>query len=137
MDQNLMRSIARRQFVVGSSVAAGPAALASLLAADKLPGHEATAMNARMAHHLPRARRVIWLTQAGAPSQLELFDDKPMLRKQFDKDLPESVRRGQRLTGMTSGQTRFPVAPSVYRFRRHGDSGISLSEILPAHRSNC
>ncbi len=131
MNQNLMRSIARRQFVVGSSVAAGPAALASLLSADDFRADGSASMNARMAHHLPRARRVIWLTQAGAPSQLELFDDKPMLREQFDKDLPESVRRGQRLTGMTSGQARFPVAPSAYRFRQHGDSGISLSEILP------
>ena len=63
------------------------------------------------AHFAPRAKRVIWLTQAGAPSQIDLFDYKPGLASQFDKDLPDSVRGEQRLTGMTSGQKRFPVAP--------------------------
>jgi len=79
----------------------------------------------------PTARRIIWLTQAGAPSQLELLDYKPGLVSQFDKDLPDSVRAGQRLTGMTSGQTRFPVAPSAFRFQQHGQCGMWLSELLP------
>ena len=79
----------------------------------------------------PRARRVIWLTQAGAPSQMDLFDYKPTLADQFDKDLPESIRQGQRLTGMTSGQARFPVAPSIFPFRQRGQSGIWMSDLLP------
>lgn len=80
---------------------------------------------------VPRAKRVIWLTQAGAPSQLDLFDYKPGLATQFDKDLPDSVRGQQRLTGMTSGQKRFPVAPSLFSFQQHGQSGMWLSELLP------
>lgn len=82
-------------------------------------------------HHAAKAKRIIWLTQAGAPSQLDLFDYKPRLASQFDKDLPESVRGDQRLTGMTAGQTRFPIAPSVFKFARHGQSGMWLSELLP------
>jgi hypothetical protein len=74
---------------------------------------------------------VIWLTQAGGPSQLDLFDHKPRLRDQFDHDLPSSVRGVQRLTGMTAGQARFPVAPSIFRFRQHGAGGAWLSELLP------
>jgi hypothetical protein len=76
-------------------------------------------------------KRIIWLTQAGAPSQLDLFDYKPNLGEQFDKDLPDSIRLGQRLTGMTAGQARFPVAPSAFSFRQHGESGQWLSETLP------
>jgi hypothetical protein len=82
-------------------------------------------------HFAPKARRIIWLTQAGAPSQLELFDYKPGLADQFNKDVPESVFGGQRLTGMTSGQARFPVAPSAFQFQQHGRSGMWLSELLP------
>ena len=72
--------------------------------------------SAQTAHFAPKAKRIIWLTQAGAPSQIDLFDYKPGLAEQFDKDLPESIRQGQRLTGMTSGQKRFPVAPSVFKY---------------------
>jgi len=82
-------------------------------------------------HFAPKARRIIWLTQAGAPSQLELFDYKPGLVDHFDRDVPESVFNGQRLTGMTSGQARFPVAPSAFQFGQHGQSGMWLSELLP------
>jgi len=84
-----------------------------------------------LAHFAPRAKRVIWLTQAGAPSQIDLFDYKPGLAAEFDKDLPGSVRGEQRLTGMTSGQKRFPVAPSVFKFTQHGQSGMWISELLP------
>ena len=86
---------------------------------------------AQSAHLAPKARRIIYLTQAGAPSQLDLFDYKPALEEQFDKDLPDSIRNGQRLTGMTAGQKRFPIAPSHFKFRQHGQSGIWLSELLP------
>ncbi len=86
---------------------------------------------AQSAHLAPKARRIIYLTQAGAPSQLDLFDYKPGLEEQFDKDLPDSIRNGQRLTGMTAGQKRFPVAPSHFKFQQHGQSGMWLSELLP------
>jgi hypothetical protein len=84
-------------------------------------------------HHAPRAKRAIWIFLSGAPSQIDLFDYKPKLAELFDQDLPESVRQGQRLTTMTSGQTRFPLAPSKYRFTRHdnGGDGLWLSELLP------
>jgi hypothetical protein len=79
----------------------------------------------------PRAKRVIYLFQSGAPSQMDLFDWKPRLAELRGTDLPDSIRRGQRLTGMTSTQSRFPVAPSRYRFSQHGQSGAWLSELLP------
>jgi hypothetical protein len=86
---------------------------------------------AQFAHRAAKARRIIYLTQAGAPSQLDLFDHKPGLNEQFDKDLPDSIRNGQRLTGMTAGQKRFPIAPSHFKFQQHGQSGMWLSELLP------
>lgn len=120
------RNLGRRQFLESASTGVGLAALASLL------NPEAVSAGQRpVAQFAPRARRVIWLTQAGAPSQLELFDHKPGLRDRFDQDLPASVRQGERLTGMTSGQARFPIAPSVYSFRQQGQSGMWLSELLP------
>jgi len=127
LDDPLQIAIARRQFLGRSCAGAGTAALASLLgaraqAAPGLPGFP---------NFAPKARRVIWLTQAGAPSQLDLFDHKPNLKDQFDKDLPDSIRQGQRLTGMTSGQARFPVAPSIFTFKQHGQSGIWMSDLLP------
>ncbi len=126
MHNNLGSHISRRHFLNSSSTRIGSAALATLLAQTA---------NARepvsLPHKPPKAKRVIWLTQAGAPSQLELFDHKPLLRDYFDKDLPDSIRQGQRLTGMTAGQARFPVCPSVYRFGQHGQSGMWLSELLP------
>ncbi len=86
---------------------------------------------AQTGHFAPKARRIIYLTQAGAPSQVDLLDYKPGLADQFDKDLPDSVRNGQRLTGMTAGQKRFPIAPSHFKFHQHGQSGMWLSELLP------
>jgi uncharacterized protein (DUF1501 family) len=84
-------------------------------------------------HFAPKARRVIYMHMEGAPSQLDLFDHKPLLRARFNQDLPDSIRRGQRLTGMTSGQSRFPIAPSIFRFRRYHNrqDGIWLSELIP------
>jgi uncharacterized protein (DUF1501 family) len=121
---NPLLDLTRRQFLGRASTGIGAAALASLLnpQASASPG---------LSHFAPKAKRVIWLTQAGAPSQLDLFDYKPGLREQFDKDLPDSVRNGQRVTGMTSGQARFPIAPSVFAFKQHGNAGHWLSELLP------
>lgn len=84
-------------------------------------------------HHAPKAKHVIYLHMEGAPSQLDLYDYKPQLRERFDQDLPDSVIRGQRFTTMTSGQTRFPVAPSKFAFHRHqnNEDGVWLSELLP------
>ena len=79
----------------------------------------------------PKAKRVIYLFQSGAPSQLDLFDHKPALRDRRGIELPDSVRMGQRITTMTSGQKSFPVAPSIFKFARHGQSGAWLSELLP------
>jgi hypothetical protein len=110
----------RRAFL-GRSV--GLAALASLLGGEAASGDEP--------HFKPTAKRVIYLFQSGAPSQLDLFDYKPKLKDLFGKDLPDSVRRGQRLTGMTATQDSFPVAPSKYTFRQRGRSGAWVSDLLP------
>ncbi len=105
----------------------GSVALASLMNPQLL--------SSQQQHLKPKAKRIIWLTQAGAPSQLDLFDYKPNLGSQYDMELPDSIRNGQRLTGMTSGQKRFPIAPSVFQFQQHGQSGMWLSELLP-HTAN-
>ncbi len=117
----------RRHFFSRSSTGIGVAALASLIARDLkagggLPG---------LPHFPPKAKRVIYLFQHGAPSQLDLFDYKPNLEKSRGADLPDSVRMGQRLTGMTAYQAKFPTAPSIFRFERHGEAGTWLSELLP------
>ncbi|SMP51054.1 Protein of unknown function [Neorhodopirellula lusitana] len=78
-----------------------------------------------------RAKRVIYLFMAGGPSQIDLFDPKPVTLGMFDKDLPSSIRNGQRVTNMTAGQSRFPIAPSIFRFSKHGQSGAEVSELLP------
>jgi len=82
-------------------------------------------------HFVPKARHVIYLHMVGGPSQIDLFDHKPQLHEWYDKDLPESVRKGQRLTTMTSGQTRFPIAPSKFTFTRRGQCGIWMNDLLP------
>ena len=79
----------------------------------------------------PKAKRVIYLHMVGGPPQMDLFDPKPQMAEWYDKDLPESIRNGQRLTTMTSGQARFPIAPSRFRFDRYGESGMDLCELLP------
>jgi hypothetical protein len=113
----------RRQFLARSPAALG--ALASLLAegrgADQAPMPRAKAT----------AKSVIYLFQSGAPSQLDLFDHKPGLKDRFAVELPDSIRKGQRLTGMTATQESFPVAPSKYTFKKHGQSGAWVSELLP------
>ena len=111
----------RRTFLAGAGL--GAAALSTMLTEDALAD--------RSTHFSPRARRVIWLFMAGAPSQLDTLDHKPGLQKLFDKDLPDSIRGAQRLTTMTSSQPRFPIAPSVFRFPRHGDCGKPVSELFP------
>jgi hypothetical protein len=82
-------------------------------------------------HFAPKAKRAIYLFMAGALSQMDMFDYKPNMVDMFDVDLPESIHMGQRLTTMTSGQDRFPLTPSIFKFRQHGKSGAWISELLP------
>lgn len=123
----------RRQFFQKSAAGLGGAALASLLGTDTgLSATGTTGNPGKMPfHHAPKAKRAIYLFMSGAPSQIDLWDRKPEMEKWFDKDLPEEVRDGQRLTTMTSKQARFPIAPSIYEFQKHGQSGTEVSELLP------
>ncbi|HBM78152.1 MAG TPA: sulfatase [Verrucomicrobiales bacterium] len=116
----------RRLFFRHSGIALGSAAFASLLKGEDKVGSQTP-----FPHFPPRAKRVIYLCQSGGPAQMDLFDHKPELGKHFDKDLPDSVRKGQRLTTQTSGQNRFPVAPSVFGFKQFGQSGAWVSELMP------
>jgi len=125
----------RRQFFGRAGL--GAIALAELLSKGRSPAGEVTGEEPAhgglpgLPHFLPRAKRVIYLFQSGAPSQMDLFDYKPKLDDYRGTELPDSIRQGQRLTGMTSTQASFPVAPSRFRFARHGQSGAWLSELLP------
>jgi hypothetical protein len=116
--------ISRRQIFTVPSLMLGRAALSHLTAAEPnaLPG---------LPHFAAKAKRVIFLFMHGAPSQLDLFDPKPQLAKLRGQDLPATIRMGQRLTGMTAYQATFPVAPSIFKFQQHGNSGQWLSELLP------
>ena len=121
----------RRVFLGGAAGALGATALASLLAPDAAQA-AATGANGRSFPSFPaKAKRIIYLFQSGAPSQMDLFDPKPEMDKRRGEDLPESIRQGQRLTTMTSGQSSFPIAPSIFKFSQHGQSGMEFSELLP------
>jgi hypothetical protein len=118
----------RRVFLRNGAAALSATALASLLplrssigktGGDGFPNFPA------------KAKRVIYLFQSGAPSQMDLFDPKPLMEKERGKNLPDSIRKGQRLTTMTSGQKSFPIAPSIFKFARHGQSGQWMSDVLP------
>ena len=102
----------------------GATALAGLLAEDGFAQNTTP-------HFAPKAKRVISLFQSGGPSQIDLFDPKPGLKDLRGSDLPDSIRRGQRLTGMTATQTTFPTAPSLFEFKQHGNSGAWVSNLLP------
>ncbi len=122
------RDITRRTFLQRAAGGIGLAALGGLLGqrADAVP-----AMLPGFPNFPPKAKRIIYLFQSGAPSQMDLFDPKPELAKRRGEDLPESIRKGQRLTTMTSGQKSFPVAPSIFKFAQHGNSGAWFSELMP------
>ncbi|HWD97834.1 MAG TPA: DUF1501 domain-containing protein [Bryobacteraceae bacterium] len=123
----------RRHFFGTGSRGLGIAALAQLLGADLARAAENPAHGGLpgLPHFPPRAKRVIYLFQSGGPSQMELFDYKPRLKEFAGTDLPDSVRQGQRLTGMSASQSSFPVVPSKFTFARYGQSGAWLSELLP------
>src|SRR5262245_9099938 len=118
-------SISRRDLLGHVATGVSAAALSSLLARD------CRAAEAQGLHGPAKAKRVIFLFQSGAPSQIDLFDYKPKLADLRGTELPDSIRQGQRLTGMTSRQTSFPVAPSKFRFAQHGKCGAWMSELLP------
>jgi len=120
----------RRQFLTRTSLGLGVAALQSLGLSHNL-GHAASAGALPGLHVAPRAKRVIYLFQSGGPSQLELLDPKPALAEMFDAELPESVRGGQRLTGMVTAQKRLPIAPSRYGFKPCGQSATPIGNLLP------
>jgi hypothetical protein len=120
-------NLTRRRFFAAGSHPIGAAALSALLADEARP---ATA-GAIGPHFAPRAKHVIYLHMVGGPPQQDMFDYKPMMNDWYDKDLPASIRNGQRLTTMTSGQKRFPIAPSKFKFARHGECGMWVTELLP------
>jgi hypothetical protein len=120
--------LTRRAFL--GRLGLGTAALATLLADEGLAA-EGTGGLAGLPHFAPKAKRVIYLFQSGAPSQIDLFDHKPKLADLRGTELPDSIRKGQRLTGMTSRQESFPVAPSKFRFQQRGQSGAWISDLMP------
>jgi len=126
----------RRQFFGKSTTGIGVAALSSLLGGNLAFGEKPGEFGRiggleGIPHFTPKAKRVIYLLQSGAPSQVDLLDHKPSLEKLHMQELPESIRNGQRLTGMTARQKSFPVIKSPWKFRQHGKSGTWLSELLP------
>jgi len=121
--------LTRRQLFGRAATGIGVAALASLMGESQ--AHAATRGALPGLHFAPKAKRVIYLFQSGAPSHLDLFDYKPQLQQHYGIDLPASVRMGQRITGMTSGQKTLPVAPSIFKFQQQGKHGVWLSELIP------
>ncbi len=132
--QQAIRTETRRQFFARQAKGIGGIALASMVAeearASRAEGGRSGGL-ASLPHFAPTAKRCIYLHMMGAPPQMDLLDYKPAMKEWYDKDLPESIRQGQRLTTMTSGQARFPIAPSVFDFKQHGQSGAWISELLP------
>ncbi|MXY69191.1 MAG: DUF1501 domain-containing protein [Acidobacteriia bacterium] len=124
----------RRHFFGKAASGVGAIALAHLLGRDlnasDAPKPALGGLDG-LPHYAPKAKRVIWLFQSGGPSQIETFDPKPGLAKLRGKDLPESIRKGQRLTTMTSGQSSFPLVESAFGFQQHGESGAWISDLLP------
>ena len=131
---NYLNVRSRREFLTKSAMGFGALGLASLLnPTSLLAGTAKPGPNSLpgLPHFAPKAKRVIYLFQSGAPSQMDLFDPKPLLNKMYGEELPDSIRLGQRLTGMTAGQTSFPLAGSLFNFKQHGQSGAWMSELLP------
>lgn len=129
----------RRQFFASSGLSLGGLACALLNPSSKVSATPATRSGQPplpgLPHFAPKAKRLIYLHMNGAPSQIDMFDYKPGLQKFYDQELPDSVRNGQRITTMTSGQSRFPVAPSKFDFKACGESGIEMSSLVPHMQS--
>ncbi|MCU0247352.1 MAG: DUF1501 domain-containing protein, partial [Bryobacter sp.] len=127
--QEMVREESRRRFFARGAQGIGALALATLLGGKGQA--KTTGGLTGLPHFAPKAKRCIYLHLVGAPPQMETYDYKPKMKDWFDKDLPDTIRQGQRLTTMTSGQTRFPIAPSIFKFAQHGKSGAWVSELLP------
>ncbi len=121
-----LNSLSRRSFLGLTGLGLGAIAARSLLAADAR-----SVIPPNTSHFAPKAKRVIYLFQSGGPSHIDLFDFKPHLEKVHSQELPDSIRQGQRLTGMTSGQKSFPVCKSLAEFKQRGESGQWISDLLP------
>ena len=124
----------RREFLSRTSLGLGGIALSSLLSPGSLWGKTQSPLSEGILsqpHFFPKIKRVIYLHQSGAPSQLETFDYKPLLNQMNGEQLPDSIRQGQRLTGMSGGQSSFPLAGSQFAFSKHGNSQAWVSELLP------
>jgi hypothetical protein len=141
--QKIEKQLDRRTFLKKTSLGLGAVALGSLMNSEKLwstvdpASKDQALLNAfnsnklGLPHHSPKAKRIVYLFQSGGPSQLDLFDYKPKLVDLFGKDLPDSVRAGQRLTGMSAGQTAFPIAASTLNFNQYGESRAWVSDAMP------
>ena len=132
---NVNLALNRRDFFSRTGLGLGGVALSQLLNREvraDIPAPNPFAGLLSAPHHAPRAKRIIYLFMSGGPSQLDLFDYKPLLNEMTGQDLPSSVRQGQRLTGMSANQAILPLAGSVFQFARHGESGATLSELLPS-----
>ena len=127
---NFQDALNRRVFLRRSAGALGTAALGSLFASESSIKADVGGLP-NFPNFPAKAKRIIYLFQSGAPSQMDLFDPKPKMVSQRGIDLPASIRNGQRLTTMTSGQKSFPIAPSIFKFDKHGQSGAELSELMP------
>src|SRR5688572_21858676 len=127
---NIDYSQSRRHFLSRSALGIGGAALSTLLN-NEAPAATPFKGILDAPHFAPRAKRIIYLFMSGGPSQLDLFDHKPLLNQMNGQDLPASVRMGQRLTGMSGNQATLPLAGSLFKFARHGRSGATVSELLP------
>ncbi len=124
-------AITRRTFLSRSAAGLGLIALQGLLDKNAFAAAPGNRMIPGFPHFPVKAKRVIYLFQSGAPSQMDLFDPKPQMANRRGENLPESIRKGQRLTTMTSGQKNFPVAPSIFTFAQHGQSGAWISDLMP------
>lgn len=135
MTQDLPR-ITRRHFFGASAAGLGSLALGTLLNSSMSEAAAANALSGQLhgLHFPPRVKRIIYLFQSGGPSQQDLFDYKPLLNKMNGEQLPDYVRAGQRLTGMSAQQSSIPLAGSIFRFGQYGKSGAWLSDLLPYHR---
>ena len=140
--QAVEKQLDRRNFLTKTSMGLGAIALGSLLSAEKalasvkgesnqLSSNFLSRNRLGLPHHLPKAKRIVYLFQSGGPSQLDMWDYKPKLKKMFGQHLPDSVRQGQRLTAMSAEQSIYPIAPSIFNFKQHGQSGRWASELLP------
>ncbi len=130
LEHNL--GVNRRKFLSKLSLGVGSIALGSLLIPDLFGSKsEEEILVTGLPQFAPKAKRIIYLFQNGAPSQLDLFDYKPKLQEMFGQDLPASIRMGQRLTGMTADQKKFPLAGSLFKFKQYGQAGAYMSELLP------